>query len=784
MVGAYQARPFRQSPSCRQKPGVFPVVEKCGASRIALASRLAAYESSGIVSKTFWSAALLTVALFSRGAAMEQAKHWAYEPLVRSRVPLSTNSNWIRTPIDRFIAAKLESKGLAPAPEADKRTLLRRVYFDLIGLPPTPEETKAFLDDASPKAYDRVVDHLLASTRYGERWARHWMDAVHFAETHGHDQDRIRTNAWPYRDYLIHSFNADKSYARFVQEQIAGDAIFPEDPSASVALGFLAAGPWDESSLRDIREDTLDRQIARYLDRDDIVSTVINTFTSTTIQCARCHNHKFDPIPQSDHYALQAVFAGVDRANRRYDVDEAVHHKRLALVRERERVGRDQAWLLSAEVEREVADFERARGEENLQWKIVQPQTFVSSGGATLTRKNDDSILASGLRPEKDTYTITGRVTLSTVTAVRLEVLTDESLPKRGPGRQDNGNITLSEFHLLFLEPGAAAPRDISLASASADFNQSGWTIEHALDRQEKTGWGIFPKVGEPHQAVFRLKEPLVLAEGAALTFVLKQLHGEGHLIGRARLSVTGAQSPALLTIVPADVERIIGVPKAKRTEDEQAALGVFVMNQQISRELASLPPPSFVYAVASDFEADGGHKPASAPRPVHLLKRGDINKPMEVAVPGALACVAGLSSRFEIPDARNEAARRVALAQWLTHPTNGLAWRSIVNRVWHHHFERGLVETPNDFGKMGGTPSHPDLLDWLAVWFRDDARGSFKALHRLIVTSATYRQTSSVERRASSVERRKQERPGSRLSTFDSRLGEPPALPHEPHAT
>ena len=180
---------------------------------------------------------------------------------------------------------------------------------------------KAFLADTKPDAFERVVDRLLASPRYGERWARHWMDVVHFAETHGHDQDRIRTNAWPYRDYLIASLNADKPYARFVQEQVAGECLFPEDPQATVALGFLAAGPWDESSLRDIREDTIDRQIARYLDRDDVVTTVMQTFTSTTVQCARCHNHKFDPIPQSDYYALQAVFAGVDRANRTYDAD-------------------------------------------------------------------------------------------------------------------------------------------------------------------------------------------------------------------------------------------------------------------------------------------------------------------------------------------------------------------------------------------------------------------------------------------------------------------------------
>src|SRR6266511_1941082 len=256
---------------------------------------------------------------------------WAFRPLKSTPIPITGHPSPITNPIDAFVYAKLAEHGIGPSAEADRRALLRRVYFDLIGLPPTPDEMRVFLGDASPDAYERVVEGLLSSPRYGERWARHWMDAGHFAETHGHDQDRIRTNAWPYRDYLIGSFNTDKAYPRFVQEQVAGDVLFPYDPQAVVALGLIAAGPWDESSLRDIREDTIDRQIGRYLDRDDMVTTVMQIFTSTTVQCARCHGHKFDPIPQRDYYALQAVFAGVDRANRVYDPDPPVHARRQAL---------------------------------------------------------------------------------------------------------------------------------------------------------------------------------------------------------------------------------------------------------------------------------------------------------------------------------------------------------------------------------------------------------------------------------------------------------------------
>ncbi len=261
---------------------------------------------------------------------------WSLRPLGRPAVPTvpPALAGWCRTPIDRFIAAKLVEKGLHPSPEADRRTLIRRLSFDLIGLPPTPAEIAAFLADRSPDAYERLVDRLLDSPHYGERWARHWMDVVHFAETHGHDQDRIRPNAWPYRDYLIASFNGDTPYARFVQEQVAADAIFPDEPARVVALGMIAAGPWDESSLRDIRDDSIDRQIGFYIDRDDMVATVMSTFVSATVHCARCHDHKFDPISQEDYYSLQAVFAGVDKAERPYDPDPAIARQRRALSAE------------------------------------------------------------------------------------------------------------------------------------------------------------------------------------------------------------------------------------------------------------------------------------------------------------------------------------------------------------------------------------------------------------------------------------------------------------------
>ncbi len=517
---------------------------------------------------------LTALLLFSALAAAEDTagkkeNWWAFQPLAHPAVPALPSAPQPANPLDAFIRAKLAENGLAPAPEADPRTLIRRLTFDLTGLPPTPEEVEHFCQSALgsppssiahlPSAIASLVDSLLARPQYGERWARHWMDAAHFAETHGNDQDRIRENAWPYRDYLIAAFNTDKPYARFVEEQVAGDVLFPDDPQATVALGFLAAGPWDESSLRDIREDTRDRQIARYLDRDDMLTTVMATFTSTTVHCARCHDHKFDPIPQRDYYALQAVFAGVDRANRAYDADPQIHARRQHLLRLKSAAERgDRTILLAAETQHEVADLERTDG--------------------------------------------------------------------------------------------------------------------------------------------------------------------------------------ARLAGVPPEIATILA--STERTDDQRAVLAAFLLKEKIARDLAALPAPSLVYAAASEFEPDGALKPSGGPRPIFRLNRGEINQPREAAEPGALSCLAALPARFA--STADEGARRAALAHWLTAPENALTWRSIVNRVWHLHFGRGLVATPNDFGHMGAAPSHPELLDWLAVWFRDEAHGSLKALHRLIVTSATYRQSTA----------------------------------------
>jgi hypothetical protein len=684
-------------------------------------------------------------------AGAEWPAHWAYRPLVKPPLPRPPGREWARTSIDLFILDRLAEHGLTPAPEVDKRTLLRRLYFDLVGLPPTPAEVDAFLADNAADAYERVVDRLLASPHYGERWARHWMDVVHFAETHGHDQDRPRENAWPYRDYLIHAFNGDTPYARFVQEQVAGDVLFPDDPWATVATGLLAAGPWDESSLRDIREDSLDREVGRYLDRDDIVTTVMNTFASTTVQCARCHDHKFDPVKQEEYYGLQAVFAATDKANRPYDPDPQVGAHRRALVVRRAELLRQKETadpaLLGATVQAEVDAWENKQRQARTLWQVLEAAECRSAGGAALARQPDGSILSSFERPDKDTYTVVAHTDMPDITGIRLEVLTNDSLPHRGPGRADNGNLHLNEFTVAAAAdldspaPGPA-PGAVVLKEAWADFNQQGWTIAHAFDGNPATAWGIYPEVGKPHRAVFTFAKPLCHAHGITLTIKLEQTHGGGHLIGRFRLSVTNVPLPADGEVVQREVSAALQTAPAERTVRQRADLAAYVLGQNLDAELAALPPPRLGYCGTSTFTADGTFRPAAGPRAVRVLKRGDIRNPGTSAAPGALACVPGLDARFHLAHPDNEGERRVELAHWLADPSNGLAWRSIANRVWQYHFGKGIVNTPDDFGNMGAPPSHPELLDWLAAALRDKG-GSLKELHRLIVTSAVYRQSS-----------------------------------------
>lgn len=664
---------------------------------------------------------------------------WSLKPLTAPLIPQSRGGVQADHPIDSFIVEKLTQAGLTQSPEASPRDLMRRVHFDLVGLPPASEVVASFEADPSQSAYERIVDELLASPHYGERWARHWLDTIHFADSHGYEHDVGRSHAWPYRDYVIQAFNNDLDWSTFIRQQLAVDYFEPESRQLIPALGFLGAGTFDYSTYA-TGPVTFD-----YIDRDDMLTQTMAAFVSTTANCARCHDHKFDPITQEDYYALQAVFAGIVKGDIQFDPDSQVGGSRHRLDQLLEAVKRgDKNELMSESSQRLVSQwlFERGPGAD---WKPLNMQSFVSTEGATLVRQSNGQILASGPAPDKDTYVVTATIPLTRMTALRLDVLSNDSLPMKGPGRCENGNLHLSEVVITAFKAGDSSGTPVPISRATADFNQEGWTIDHAIDGHIETAWGIHPLEGLSHHAVFEFAQPLDLPSGTFVTIALKQAHGRTHLIGEFRLSATDrpvTQSIAL----PSDVEEALRISSSQRTETQVLIIAQHVLRLAIESELSRLPQPAVVYAAASSAAIPLGDEKSLAasipvPKVVHFMQRGDLNKPQQVVPPGALSALTHLPSRFQEAALHKEPARRAALADWIAHHENVLTWRSVVNRVWQYHFGRGLCDTPSDLGRMGGIPSHPELIDWMAVWFRDDANGSLKRLHRLIVTSRTYRQ-------------------------------------------
>lgn len=664
-------------------------------------------------------------------------KAWAFQPIAKPPVPRGTH------PIDAFLEVKYRETSLKPQPAADRATLIRRLTFDLHGLPPTPEDVAAFLNDSSLDAYERLVDRLLASPRYGERMGRLWLDVVHYGESNGFGMDRPRMNAWPYRDYVIKSFNDDVPYARFVREQIAGD-VLGDGPESVPALGFIATGPFNQSALAEQVPGTLCHTIAKNLDRDDMVSNVATTFLSVTLHCARCHEHKFDPISMRDYYRMQSIFAGVIRGNREYDNDPAAAKERQRWVEIRKRLSAGDA--LDAKDQDELAPMmaaaEKTVLDAEARWQVLTGTLKGSSGDAEAM--DDGSWRWKSPAAEKDTYTFVGDTIVQPIAAIRVEVLTDDSLPHKGPGRQPtNGNLHLSEIKVSASLPEKPEKvHALKIKKAFADFNQEGWDVAKAIDGNPATAWGVHPREGRSHQAVFVFEQPIPSHPGATrLTVQLEQLHGMHHVIGRLRLSVLAAD-PSGIPLVSPDAVAALKKPMAERPADAKKAIYESLGTSIVERKLASLPPSRMVFAIGKDIPAFRNYRPPAAPDAIHILKRGDVSKPQAAVTPGALEAVVGLPHDFALENPKDERQRRAALAKWVSDPANPLTWRSIVNRVWGWHFERGLVETPNDFGRMGGTPSHPELLDWLAADFRDSG-GSIKRLHRLIVTSAAYRQAS-----------------------------------------
>jgi hypothetical protein len=670
---------------------------------------------------------------------------WSLQPLRQPTLPAVKDKAWPRSELDAFILAALDAKGLKPSPPAERATLLRRVTFDLHGLPPTPEEIDAFVNDAAPDAYEKVIDRLLASPRYGERWGRHWLDVVHYGDTHGYDKDKPRPHAWRYRDYVIKSFNDDKPYPRFIKEQLAGDILFPNDPECIIATGFIAAGPWDFVGHVELREGTVDKEKTRLLDRDDMVSSTVGTFLSLTAHCARCHDHKFDPIPQKDYYRLQAVFAGVDRGDRPFADKEHLENRERLVKRQAELAAERDALLKKAAA---VTSPELARLDEELKSlreqlaKLPKPETKPSPTNGY------HSAIAATADVEKWVQIDLGKPL--PIEAIRL-------IPARPTDFPDTPGFGFpTRFKVAVSDDATFEKAEILADHSKADFANPG---DHAFVLPTKqtaryirvTAHRLWPRTND---YVFALAEMQVDSGSKNVALGAKVTAMDSIEAGRwstknlvdgfdSRQSLPDRSDPKVAALLKDRDELMALIQRADEKRQAEAdcliddatkaslamATTAFAA---VNKELKAMTLPDMVYAATPH-----------APRPIHILRRGDVEQPRELVDAGGLACIPGVDADFKRAKPEDEGDRRAALADWIADRNNPLTWRSIANRVWHYHFGKGIVDTPNDFGWNGARPTHPDLLDWLAVYVRNNG-GSLKKLHRLILLSNTYRQAST----------------------------------------
>ena len=639
------------------------------------------------------------VTLTASNASAEET-WWSLRPLTRPAVPGADKTGAgkpVANPIDAFVEAELQVQGLKAVGPADRRTLIRRLWFDVVGLPPSPEVVAAYVGHTGDEetAWSEAVDRLLASPHYGERQARHWLDVVHYGDTHGFDKDKVRTNAWPYRDYVIRSFNADKPYSQFVLEQVAGDVVATEKAEGIPALGFLAAGPWDFVGQVELREGTLDKQITRNLDRDDFVATTCNTFLALTVQCARCHDHKFDPISQADYYSMQAFVAGVEYLDGEL-VPEAAAAWDQAAMTARPRIDA---------IDTELSRFATPVG-AGVKRPAVNAKLNIDRFRPVRTRRVRFTVLkTNSLEPcidELEIYNRTGR---------------NQALASLGTVTRSSGdNVSPNEHELRFINDG-----DYGNASSwMSNETGGGWVEVEFPQETEVAGvrWGR-DREGEYDDRL--AIEYRIEAKGGDDEWFQLADHSD-------REEWTAKAKPAAAT-----------VQNAGLTDDEIRQRDALIAERTHWQEqvtAAENTPKVF----AGEFRE---------PDVIHILSRGDPEQPRDLVVPAVLSALGNQRLKATTP----EAERRQALADWIASPDHPLTARVMANRVWQGHFGMGLVETASDFGRSGTPPSHPELLDWLARKLIA-GKWSLKSLHREIALSATYRQSTAWNDAAAAVDR------------------------------
>lgn len=684
-----------------------------------------------------------------REAAQAGSDWWSLREIVRGEVPPIPHeqgqvgdADWTRNPIDRFILAQLLERKLRPSPPSNRRVLIRRLSFDLLGLPPTPESVAEFVNDPDPQAYEKLVDRYLASPHYGERWARHWLDIAHYADTHGFERDQRRDNAWRYRDWVIHALNTDQPYDAFIREQIAGDVLRPDDPDAVIATGFLAAGPWDFVGLAETNSEFLKRA-ARADDLDDMVTQVMTATCGVTINCARCHDHKLDPITQRDYYGLWAVFSGVKRGDR--NVSRRVAHSLDV---------RKQS--LRAQLQQVGSELARLHG------RLVNLADIVGGGDGKMTGKTGAGIDPLTGQPQLPSRGLIENVPVNSFVRSTVKFVDGVVIPNASPDGTPVSSTGLRVKNVpktsgQFWDAIRFGPVNSQLSTTldGIDFGAN----DHTLLALHANGAITFDldelrKAGAPQEMTFTATAGYFGAtpkNGASFAVYLDgESKAQRDRIGRddgvTAIEISIPAKARFLTLMATDAGNGIGhdqicfadpwLGPARSAAHAPAELAEIEQlskrRNELEQQLKSVPAPARVYGILSE-----------TPPPVKVLKRGDPEQPEADVAPAALACIASLKSELGTSQSP-EGSRRLALAEWLTSPANPLTRRVLVNRLWHYHFGIGLVDTPSDFGFGGGKPSHPQLLDWLAAEFLEN-QWSVKSIQRLICTSQTYRQQSAI---------------------------------------
>jgi len=680
-------------------------------------------------------------------SVVRSTDHWAYAPPVRPTPPRIVDP-WATTPIDRFVLERLQARGLRPSAPADRARLLRRVSLDLIGLPPTPAEVDAFLVDRSPDAWDTVIDRLLASPHFGEHQAQRWLDLARYADSNGFQADQLR-DSWAYRDWVIDALNRDMAFDRFTVEQIAGDLLPDATVAQRIATGFHRTVPCNVEAGVDPEQNRVNQVVDR-------VNTTATVWLGTTLACAQCHDHKYDPFSQRDYYRMFAVFnntplevrnpngkAGVEfdfwgpTLDLPYLPEQEVERARLQRRYDAVKARVDQH---NADFDQDFASWERrtsAAISQGQPWHALEIASITSTGDETHESLGDRSVLIAGRRPGTTTYTATVRTKLRGITAFKLETLTHPSLPGTGPGRGDDArpNFVLSEFSVTAAADGGP-PAPVELRDPRADYSQKNHHITQAIDGNPRKGWAIGGAgFFKDHWATFRTRETVGDGDGTVLTFTLDQNHGRGLTIGRFRLSAFTAD-PGILD-VPKGIAKILRRPaprtpgqtrrlrEAYRKLRPEAALEREL--REIRARINGIKPPTTLVMVENE-----------TPRKTHVFNRGnhrDLGAPVSPGTPPVLHRWAP-----ELP------RDRLGLARWLVSPENPLVARVAVNRWWSQLFGEGLVSTEEDFGTRGAPPTHPELLDWLAT---ELVRSGWSRKHvlKLMVQSATYRQSSTASR-------------------------------------